>query len=376
MTAFSPHPDRRALLAGAGALLVGRPAQARPLNLRHIAARGGRLYGAAIEPQTVEGDPAFRALVQAQCGLLTPENAMKWNAIAPASGVFDFAPADRVIAIAQAQGAAVHGHCLVWHEAMPPWLEAALRSNPSPDAVRSLMVDHIRRVAGRYRGRIRSWDVVNEVVERNDLRPDGLRRSPWLQALGPDYLALAFQTARAADPHARLALADYGLEYDDEPWMREKRATMLHLLRRLKAAGLPIDALSIQGHLLGDRPPAFGSGLRDFLRQVAALGLEIHVSELDVNDQKMAGSVAERDRTSALIYRRFLEAVLAEPAVRSVTSWGLSDRYTSKTTMFARTDGAPVRPLPFDRDLAPKPSAFAIAAAFGEVLRPLEDEWR
>ncbi|MHB8283765.1 MAG: endo-1,4-beta-xylanase [Caulobacteraceae bacterium] len=365
MTDLPPHPDRRAVLAGAGALLMARPVQARSLSLREIAARHGRLYGAAIEPLTVDGDPAFHALVQTQCGLVTPENAMKWNAIAPAAGVFDFAQADRVMTIAKAQGAAVHGHCLVWHEAMPPWLAAALRSKPSPDAARSLMVDHIRRVAGRYRGRIRSWDVVNEAVERNDLRPDGLRRSPWLQALGPEYLALAFRTARAADPHARLALADYGLEYDDEPWMQQKRGTMLQLLRGLKADGVPIDALSIQGHLLGDRPPAFGPGLRDFLRQVAALGLQIYVSELDVNDQKMAGSVAERDRASALIYRRFLDVALAEPAVRSVATWGLSDRYTSKTTMFARGDHAPVRPLPFDQNLAAKPSAYAIAEAFG-----------
>jgi endo-1,4-beta-xylanase len=363
----SSHPDRRAVLTGAGALLVAQSARAGSLslNLRDMAARSGRLYGAAIEPQSVDGDPAFHALIQAQCGLITPENAMKWNAIQPSAGRFDFGPADRVMAIAKAQNAAVHGHCLVWHEAIPRWAASVLESGLSADAARGLMVDHIRRVAGRYSGKIRSWDVVNEAVERNDRRPDGLRRSPWLQAIGPDYLALAFRTARAADPHARLALADYGLEYDDETWMQEKRGTMLQLLRGLKADGVPVDALSIQGHLLGDRPPAFGSGLRAFLREVAALGLEIYVTELDVNDQTMAGSVAERDIRSALIYRRFLETALAEAAVRSVATWGISDRYTSKTTLFARSDGAPVRPLPFDFNLSPKPSAFAIAQALG-----------
>ncbi len=340
------------------------PARAEPLSLRGAAARAGRRYGAAIEPERVDGDGAFAALVRSQCGLLTPENAMKWNALEPAPGVYRYGPADRVLAIARAQAAAVHGHCLVWHEALPPGAEEALRSSLSRDAARGLLVDHIRRTAGRYAGRNHAWDVVNEAVERNDGRPDGLRRSPWMEAIGPGYVPLAFHAARAADPHARLALADYGLEYDDEGWMRDKRGTMLERLRAWKAQGVPIDALSIQGHLLGERPPAFGGGLSAFLRAVAALGLEVYVTELDVNDQKLAGSVAERDRACAAVYRRFLDAVLAEPAVRSVVTWGLSDRYTSKTTMFPRGDGMPVRPLPFDRQLRPKLAAYAVAGAF------------
>ena len=289
---------------------------------------------------------------------------MKWNALRPSPQAFDFRDSDRVIEIARAQKAAVHGHCLVWHEAMPVWLTQALASGASANDARNLLSDHIHRVVGRYAGVVRSWDVVNEAVERNDRRPDRLRRSPWLGAIGPDYLALAFHAARAADPHARLALADYGLEYDDEPWMRENRATMLQLLRALKAGGVPIDALSIQGHLKGDRPPAFGELLARFLRDVAALGLEIYVTELDVDDQHTVGTIQDRDAATAVIYRRFLETVLAEPAVRSVVPWGLSDRYTSRAQFFPRPDGLPVRPLPFDRALAPKPAAYAIADAF------------
>ena len=219
-------------------------------------------------------------------------------------------------------------------------------------------------MVGRYAGTVASWDVVNEPVERNDRRPDGLRKSPWLRALGPDYLEIAFRAAHAADPHARLALADYGLEYDDESWMVEKRGTMLSLLRGLLARGVPIHALALQGHLLGDRPPAFGKGLSAFLAEVAALGLDIYITELDVNDQDTPGSVAARDHVTADIYARFLDTVLAQPAVKMVVTWGLSDRYTSKTTMFPRRDGAPVRPLPFDADLRPKPAALALARAF------------
>jgi endo-1,4-beta-xylanase len=244
---------------------------------------------------------------------------------------------------------------------MPDWLTAAL----DPGNAEALLTEHIAAVVGRYAGTVVSWDVVNEPVERNDRRPDGLRKSPWLRALGPDYIEVAFRAAHAADPSARLALADYGLEYDDEPWMVEKRGTMLALLRGLLAREVPIHALALQGHLLGDRPPAFGKGLAAFLAEVASLGLDIYVTELDVDDQHTRGSVEARDRAVADIYGRFLETVLAQPAVKIVVTWGLSDRYTSKITMFPRPDGAPVRPLPFDVDLRPKPAALALARAFG-----------
>ncbi len=356
---------RRAVLAGGVALLAGGETVAQPptFQLKRLAARSGRLYGAAVEPGVVDADPAFAALVRAQCGVLTPENALKWNLLRPAPDVFDFRQADRVVELARAQGATVYGHCLVWHETVPPWLAQALRAGDARIA-QTLLTDHIRRVVGRYRGVVRGWDVVNEFVEGADLRPDKLRNSIWLQKLGPRYIDLALHAARAADPRAKLTLSDYGLEYDDEPWMVEKRATMLALLRGLRARETPIDALGVQGHLKGERPPAFGAGFRRFLREVAALGLEIYVTELDVDDQKMAGSVRERDAASALIYQRFMEAVLAEPAVRSVVTWGLSDRDTSRGQFFPRPDGQPVRPLPFDADLRPKPSALAMAETF------------
>lgn len=290
---------------------------------------------------------------------------MKWDALRPAPGVFDFARADRVVDFAARIGAGVHGHCLVWHEALPNWLPRAM----TPEAAAAALQGHIATVVGRYAGRAGSWDVVNEPVERNDQRPDGLRRSPWLEALGPGYLQLAFQAAQAADPNARLALSDYGLEYDDVSWMVEKRGTMLGLLGRLRSASVPIHALALQGHLLGDHPPAFGAGLRDFLREVSDLGLELHVTELDVNDQKMPGDVAARDRRIAEIYARFLETALGASRLQMVNTWGLSDRYTSKSLLFARADGAPVRPLPFDADLRDKPAARRLRSAFAAAPR-------
>jgi endo-1,4-beta-xylanase len=354
--------SRRNLLAGAGALaaipVVGRAAEA-DLSFREIAETRNLAFGCAVEPEVMDRDQEFAALVRRQADVLTPENAMKWNALRPSQDRFEFAAGDHVVALAQAQNAFVHGHCLVWHEAMPDWTQTALDRRTA----HTLLLEHIRTVVGHYAGRVQSWDVVNEAVERNDKRPDGLRASPWLKALGPDYIDQAFHMAIEADPSARLAISDYGLEYDNVDWMVDKRQTLLGLLHGMRTRDVPVHALAIQGHLDASRPPVFGEGLYRFLGQVANLGYEIYITELDVNDQMLPGTVAQRDAIIADHYRAFLKVALLEPAVKMVNTWGLSDRHTSKSTMFPRADGAEVRPLPFDSELRPKAAALAIAEA-------------
>jgi endo-1,4-beta-xylanase len=354
---------RRGFLAGTAGLAL--PAQPPASSLKAAAARRGLIYGAAFEPEPLEHDPGFRDLAQQQCGLLASENVLKWNALRPTQDRFDFDRADRLFDVARQFGVPVHGHCLAWHEAMPAWLAPAL--NPRTGA--TLLRDHIHTVVSRYAGRVRSWDVVNEGIERNDRRPDGLRRSPWLEALGPGYINLAFEAAHAADPKARLGFADYGLEYDNVSWMVEKRGTLLAFLKALKQQQVPLHALALQGHLDATRPAGFGAGLKTFLARVADLGLEIYVTELDVDDQKLAGSAAQRDAVVADLYGRFLDVMLAEPAVKMINTWGLSDRYSSKSELSPRADGQAVRPLPFDRDLRAKPVALTMLDRFDRAPR-------
>ena len=358
------RPTRRGLLSGvagiAGLPGGGLAAEGTQTSLAAMAARRGIFFGAAIEPQSIARDPQFAALISRECSSLTPENHLKWNILRPTPDRFDFSGADAIVSFAQARQARVHGHCLVWHEANPDWLVQVLNERNAE----AHLNHHIGSVVGRYAGRIGSWDVVNEAIERNDHRPDGLRRSLWLNSLGPDYIPLAFEAAHRADPAAQLVLSDYGLEYDDEPWMIEKRASLLELLSGWKRAGVPIHALGIQGHLIGSRPPVFGMGLQRFLQDIGRIGLDIHVTELDVNDQTVAGGPDHRDRIVADGYRAFLKALLTSPRLRVVTTWGLSDRYSSKQDMLPRADGAPVRPLPFDRDLSRKPAWHAMADAF------------
>ena len=358
------------LLAGASAALRGQPARASSFNsFRALAARRGLIFGCATDPERLEQDLGFATLVQSQCAQVTAENVLKWLIVHPAPGKFDFSRADRLADWLSRRGMGLYGHCLVWHEALPAWLSQHLTPATAP----GLLSEHIGTVVGRYRGRARAWDVVIEAVERADQRADGLRRSPWLEALGPDYIGRSFHLAHAADPAARLALADYGLEYDDIPWMVEKRRAILRLFEGLRAAGAPVHALNIQAHLLGDHPPTFGASFRAFLSEVADLGLDIFIGELDVDDQKTPGDAAQRDQIVADIYSRFLDTALQEPAVKMLSTWGLTDRYTAKTYIAPRPDGD-MRPLPFDRDLHPKPAALAMAAALEAAppRRPLD----
>jgi endo-1,4-beta-xylanase len=216
---------------------------------------------------------------------------------------------------------------------------------------------------------VHSWDVVNEPIEPKDGRPDGLRAGVFLEMFGPDYLDLAYRTARETDPAARLVVNEYDIELDT-PEQEARRTALLNLLERMRRSGTPVDAVGVQAHLsCAGGPPFSATRLRRFLGDVAGLGLTIQITELDVTDEKAPADEAVRDRLAADAYSRFLDAALDEPAVKMVVTWGLSDRHSwivRKETHESkwRTDGLSSRPLPFDADLKPKPAFEAIAQAF------------
>jgi endo-1,4-beta-xylanase len=175
------------------------------------------------------------------------------------------------------------------------------------------------------------------------------------------------RAARAADPEAGLLVNEYDLEYDI-PQQDAKRIAVLKLLERMKAAGTPIDALGIQAHMVASHFPFSPVKLRQFLAEVADMGLQIQITELDSTDEFAPASISERDRCVADQYRRFLETALDEPAVQILVTWGLSDRHSwivrgEIGSGALRKDGLPSRPLPFDAALAPKPAWAAIAKA-------------
>jgi endo-1,4-beta-xylanase len=327
-------------------------------SLRDHAESRGLLVGCAVVPDRLTNEADYASLVTAQANLVVAENAMKWQALRPAPDRYDFAGADELVVFAAMHGQKIRGHNLCWHQALPDWFEGTVTT----ENARQVLVQHIDKVAGRYAGRLHSWDVVNEAVEPRDGRPDGLRNSPWLRLVGPDYVELAFRTAREADPSALLTYNDYAIELDTEDHT-EKRAQVLLLVRRLRARGIPIDAVGVQSHLdaTGPRP---GRGLQRFVRELNGLGLQVFLTELDINDQQLPTAVAARDAAVASVYRDYLGLMLAEPNVRAVLTWGITDKYTWLTREKARPDGKPQRSLPFDADLHPKPAFFAMRDAF------------
>lgn len=337
---------RTALALPLAGLLGAGPAP----GLRDAAAASGRLYGAAVQRASLT-DPARAPAFAAECGILTPETALKWRDLRPAPDQFAFGDADAILDFAARHGQAVRGHTLVWHEGLPRWF-GSVTTATAPTA----LAEHVRTVCARYAGRLHGWDVVNEPIDA--AAAGGLRDTAWLRLLGPGYVAEAFRLARAADPAAVLALNEYGIEADGAD---AKRRALLALLRGLRNAGAPVQALGMQGHLqAGDR---FAT-LPAFLADVRALGLRVLVTELDVTDAPLpADPVDARDAGVAATYAAFLRGVAEGGGAEVVLTWGLMDDQSWLQRHKPRADGQPKRPLPLDSEGRRKPAWFALRDA-------------
>jgi endo-1,4-beta-xylanase len=313
-------------------------------------------FGSASQIQMFRADPRYREALLAHCDIIAPMNDLKWEQIRHQRFGFDFADADEQVGFARQNGKAVHGHALVWALHMPAWTKTIATRK---EAEREL-INHINTVMLRYRGKIASWDVVNEAVAEFPTAGEQWRSSIWTERLGIDHVEMAFRAAAAIDPGARLIINDYNLE-SPEPQAIARRAALLALVRRLRDRGAPIHGIGIQGHLIAERPidtQAFGRFLEEFVK----MGLDILVTELDVIDWRLPAAVPARDAAAAKVATTFLEAIAAVKLPASVVSWGLTDRYSWTHEVFPRKDGLKLRPLPFDADYRPKPLWRAIEA--------------
>ncbi len=301
-----------------------------------------------------------------ECTHLTPEIALKWDAIQRRPDHFNFDSMDGLLAFAVEQGMKVHGHTLLWHGSTPRWVRQELLDNKSWGTVQR----YFQAVLSRYRGHIHQWDVINEPIETG-YRMDGLRRNAFLEAFGPGYIPQALWEARRLAPQATLMINEFGLEYD-VPLERDRRYLFLKLLEGLKHAGVPLDGVGLQSHL--SHGPFSASVFGQFMREIADLGLFIVISELDVKEYEYVLPADQRDRIVADETRRYLDVALANPAVRGVMTWGLSDRHSwlkVEPEDFARypdawKDGSSPgfnRGLPFDASMRRKPMYWAIADA-------------
>lgn len=334
-------------------------------------ARNKLYFGAAVRVQEVMREPDFRDALLRECDYLTPEVALKWTTVERSPNAFDFTSMDALTNFALANKKQLHGHTLVWHKGVPSWAASTL----SEKGGWKLMQRYFQAALLRYAHAIAQWDVINEPIETG-YRMDGLRSSPFLQAFGADYIARALWEARGLAPQAKLMINEFGLEYDSR-LEHDRRYHFLKLLERLKGAGVPLDGVGLQAHLDLSKGALSTDALRRLLKDIADLGLFIVVSELDVKEYDYILPVEQRDARVADEVRRYLEVVLAEPAVRGLSTWGLSDRHSWLQVTpedlarypHAWKDGSSPgvnRGLPFDTSMKPKPMYRAIAEAGGQ----------
>jgi len=327
-------------------------------SLGERAAAKGILFGTALNGTALKNDRAYTDIIASQCRIGVPESSLKWKALRPAPNRYDFSQGDYLYQFLSSYGMKYRGHTLVWEEALPSWFHNTV----NPSNAKAMMLEHIRVVVRHYAGKMQSWDVVNEAIDLDDGRPDGLKNTPWLQMIGPEYIEIAFHAAHEADPRAKLVYNDNWIEPEDRPTEKKRQAT-LALLTELKKKGVPIHGLGVQSHLFAETIVG-GPMFARFLDQVADLGLEVLITEMDIRDQNLKGSVEARDKAVAQKYYDYLSFMLQRKSVKAVLTWGLSSRYTWITQHNPRHDGSPVRPLPYDADLKPTLAWNAIAAAF------------
>jgi endo-1,4-beta-xylanase len=354
--------SRRQALAGAlniaGGLVAGAlvPRAADATSLAALLGGGRIPYGACVRPIPLDTEIDYRATLKTYCQQLTPEGGLFWGYLRPTRTEFKFDFADHVLAFAEANGMTMRGHTLVWYDAMPSWTKEI---GSAAEAEREL-VTHIERVVSRYRGKIKTWHVVNEPIDdvKGGVVP-GLRPNIWLQYLGDKYIDLAFRTAHRVDPEAELLVNENGVEELD-PVAQKRRQAYLKLIRDMLDRGVPLHGVGLQGHILGkyliDR-----DGMYDFVSETRSLGLSTHVTELDIIDHDLPAEIAVRDAIVAARTYDFLEAICAAQRPSVVATWGITDRYTWISGNFKRKDGLPNRPLPFDASCRPKPMWDVIA---------------
>jgi endo-1,4-beta-xylanase len=315
-----------------------------------------------LEISGVHGD-----LLKKHFNSITSGNDMKWDATEPTEGTFRFTNADAQLSFAQANGIQMRGHTLLWHNQIPAWVFTDPTTGQAMvpnDANKALLIqrlkNHIMGVAGHFAGKLYAWDVVNEVIDEN--QPDCLRRSPWYNIIGPQYLDIAFQTARQVDPNALLFINEFNSTFNP------KRDCYFKIVQDLKTRGIPVDGVGHQLHDNFEFPPV--QTLIDTVNKFATLGVTQHVTEMDVNIYSGSAntSIANYDEIPldrhikvAYHYRDYFNALKQLAGkVTSVSLWGLADDNT-----WLNQSGRINAPLLFDPQLLHK-------LAYTAIIDPLD----
>ncbi|MEN3615791.1 endo-1,4-beta-xylanase, partial [Plantactinospora sp. ZYX-F-223] len=290
-----------AIVAALVVSLLPHLAHAAETTLGAAAAQSGRYFGAAVAGGRL-GDSAYTTILNREFNSVTAENEMKIDATEPQQNNFTFGNADRIVNHALSRGWQVRGHTLAWHSQQPEWMRTMEGS-----ALRSAMLNHVTRVASYYRGKVVAWDVVNEAFDDGN---SGARRNSNLQRTGNDWIEAAFRAADAADPDAKLCYNDY----NTDNWTWAKTQAVYRMVQDFKQRGVPIDCVGFQSHFNANSP--YVSNYRTTLSSFAALGVDVQITELDIE-----GS----GTTQANTYRNVVNDCLAVARCKGITVWGVRD---------------------------------------------------
>ncbi|OGO61197.1 MAG: hypothetical protein A2032_04720 [Chloroflexi bacterium RBG_19FT_COMBO_49_13] len=350
---FSGHQLTRVLLTGGGIILAVAAiatfwkTTCDSLSLRRLAERQGLAIGSAVSGWQLS-DPNYSSLLTREFNLITPENAMKFGPLSPAPGQYDFTEADIIVAFAEEHGLQVRGHTLVWTNQLPDWL---VDGDYTQGELLDILHMHIQTVVGRYRGKVSYWDVVNEA-----LADDGsiALNNFWMEHIGSDYIALAFQWAHEADP---AALLFYNESYAEGKG--QKTDGVFTLAQSLLAQGVPIHGIGMEMHTgLGWSPNP--EELAENMQRIASLGLLVQITEMDVRIEEPV-TIDELNQQTQ-VYAEILQTCLEATNCTAITTWGLTDAYSWIPYVYPGTGSA----LIFDANSQPKPAYDAMIKVLRE----------
>jgi endo-1,4-beta-xylanase len=342
------------LLVRSGILCLGLT-PAFPQSLRQVADSRGILIGTAVHPSLLRSEVRYAATVGREFNMVEAEDAMKWAALRPTRDTFDFLLADQLVAFAETHRMKVRGHTLVWGWWNPEWLT---NLQAKPDQLSEILHEHIARVAGHFRGKVFAWDVLNEGIdEHGRLRSTIWNDQPGIgfAGKGTAYIEQCFRWTHEADPSALLFYNDGGGET-----VNAKSDAMFEMVRDFRKRGVPIDGVGLQMHIFDMNPDI--EGIRRNIARFSALGVQVHITELDVAlpvGPDGGASAADLLR-QAEIYRQVASACLQSRGCTAIQTWGFTDKWSWVGSRTKHVQGAA---LLFDRDYAPKPAYGALRDA-------------
>lgn len=303
--------------------------------------------GAALGVNLMKNNTKYNGVVTKEYNSITAENAMKFGALHPSENTYNWADADYLVDYAQANGKRIHGHTLVWYTSLPTWVTNFVGDST---AWENLLKTHIQTVVKHFKGKVTSWDVVNEDFEDTGVP----RNSIWRKKLGNDYVARCFKYAREADSSVLLFYNDYGHEYSSA-----KRTAVTNMITDFKNRGIPINGTGMQFHMTYTQTDA---NIYAAISNAAATGLKVHISELDIrlnNDKSKTSFTAALAAEQAAKYKYVVQtykSVVPASQQFGITTWNVSDA----DSWIPGWLGVPDWPLPFDANYLRKPAYKAI----------------